>query len=306
MTVCARNRSSETDSTPPVRSHVRSNRTLIEGYERWLLVRNLSPSTRVSYARALRLFSEYLRADDIAKADLAAMRIFLAERGKSPAIYIGFRCALRSFYRFLKLAAVVDNSSAELLAKPKSARRLPRCLTESEIERLFSQAESPLDRAILELLYASGLRVSEIANSDISDVNIESGTLRVRRGKGNKDRVGLFGRKAARALKAYLGGRSRGPLFRSPLGGRIRTRTIWQIVKKAARRAGLSNVHPHTLRHTFATVLLNRGLDIRYVQELLGHVSLSTTAIYLHVAVGDLIKTHARCHPHSEEEKHDD
>lgn len=234
------------------------------------------------------------------------MRIFLAERGKSPATYIAFRCALRSFFRFLKLAGAADNSSAELLARPKTAHRLPRCLAEPEMDRLLSLVNSPRDRALLELLYASGLRASEIANLNVTDVNLGSGTLRVRRGKGGKDRVGVFGRKAAHALKVYLTGRTRGPVFRNSLSGRIRTEMIRKIVKKAARRAGLSGVHPHTLRHTFATVLLNRGLDIRYVQELLGHASLSTTAIYLHTAIDDIVKTHARCHPHSKEENHNE
>ena len=218
--------------------------------------------TRAAYARAVRLFSEYLRADDIAKADLAVMRIFLAERGKSPATYIAFRCALRSFFRFLKLPerpTILRPSCS----RPKTAHRLPRCLAEPEMDRLLSLVNSPRDRALLELLYASGLRASEIANFNATDVNLGSGTLRVRRGKGGKDRLGVFGRKAAHALKVYLTGRTRGPVFRNSLSGRIRTEMIRKIVKKAARRAGLSGVHPHTLRHTFATVLLNRGLDIR-------------------------------------------
>ncbi len=216
MTVCSHNRSRGTDQTPPVRSHVHSNRTLVEGYEPWLLARNYSSFTRAAYARAVRLFSEYLRADDIAKADLAVMRIFLAERGKSPATYIAFRCALRSFFRFLKLAGAADNSSAELLARPKTAHRLPRCLAEPEMDRLLSLVNSPRDCAFLELLYASGLRASEIANLNVTDVNLGSGTLRVRRGKGGKDRVGVFGRKAAHALKVYLTGRTRVPFFAIP------------------------------------------------------------------------------------------
>jgi site-specific recombinase XerD len=289
--------------TPPVRSHVRSNRALIEGYERWLLAKNFAETTQRDYSQRIRRFAEFLRSADIASAGLGAMRIFLAERGKTPGAYLDVRKALRSFYRFLKFAGVVKNSPAERLARPKFSRPLPRFLTEFEAERVLAEVGSPRDRALLELLYASGLRASEIANLKVPDVNLKSRTLRVRRGKGNKDRIGLFGRPAARAVDLYLGGRTRGPVFLNAWGGVLGVHTIAKIVRDAARRSGLSGVHTHTWRHTFATVLLNRGCDLRYVQELLGHVSVSTTAIYLHTTTTDLARVYARCHPHAGQEK---
>jgi integrase/recombinase XerD len=197
----------------------------------------------------------------------------------------------------LVLARVVDRSPAQYIQAPKYVRKLPRFLTEPEVERLIAAAESPRDRAICEVLYASGLRRQELANLRLEDVNLSKGSLFVRAGKGGKDRLAMLGSRAVEALRVYLRGRRQGPVFIG-IRGAIDASSITHAVKAAARGAGLRDVRAHTLRHTFATHLLNRGAGIRYIQELLGHSSISTTAIYTHVAIADLMKQHEQHHPH--------
>jgi site-specific recombinase XerD len=289
-----------------VRSFAEFNRALTEGFERWLLAKNFSSSTRKRYTRTANEFREFLGAQSIAAADLRTMRAFLSERGKSPSVYQGLRVGLRSLYLFLAVARVITASPASLIRRPKITRPLPRCLTENEVDRLITSAGSPRDRALLETLYASGLRCGEAANLDVEDLDLKSGTLRVIGGKGNKDRVGIFGSKAADALRVYLGRRKRGPAFLNARGGRINTKLIRKIVAGAAGRASLAGVHTHTLRHTFATVLLDRGADILYICELLGHVRISTTAIYLHTSIAHHAKVIEACHPHSRMEPNDE
>ena len=155
------------------------------------------------------------------------------------------------------------------------------------------------DVAILEMLYATGLRVSELAGLDLDAIDREARTVRVL-GKGSKERMVPYGAPAARALDAYLGRRAteRGPVFVNARGGRLSSRSIHTIVRRAARAAGVTRrVSPHTLRHTFATHLLDRGADLRVIQELLGHSRLSTTQRYTHVSTAQLLKTYDAAHP---------
>ena len=283
----------------PIRSFAFVNEELVEGFDRWLVIRGRAPDTRKNYRHVLTQFMAFLRSESAIAADRKMLRRFLTDRvaGGANANQL-YRCqsVLRSFYKWLRLAGAVHESPAQFMFAPKHTRKLPRFLSESEVELLIAATESPRDRAIIELLYASGLRRSECANLCLEEVKLVSRTLMVRRGKGGKDRLVPFGSKAAQALRRYLRGRRSGPVF---LGtrGRLKADTIALIVTGAARRVGLAGVSAHTLRHSFATHLLNRGADIRYVQELLGHTSLSTTQIYTHVAIADLIKTHGRHHP---------
>jgi site-specific recombinase XerD len=179
---------------------------------------------------------------------------------------------------------------------PKAPKRLPHILAPSDIDRLIAAADGaepgPVrDRALLELLYAAGLRVSEVASLDVPEVDVRDRTVRVR-GKGKKERVGVFGEPAAKALRRYLrDGRPQlasgkeAALFLNRFGGRLTSRSVQALVRRYATKAGLPvEVHPHLLRHSFATHLLDGGADLRVVQELLGHESPNTTQVYTHVS----------------------
>jgi site-specific recombinase XerD len=291
-------------ASAPIRSCAHANQGLVEAFERWLLVKNFAHTTRQAYVSAVHAFVDFLGAASVGDADRTALRIFLARDNPVPSRYGTLLLALRSFYKFLTLAGVADASPAQLIARPKlRPRPVPRCLTEKEAERLIAGANSLRDRALIELLYASGLRASEATKLEIQNLDLASGVLRVERGKGNKDRIALLGSKAVAALREYLGARASGRVFLNSRGRPIGYQSVRQIVATAAERAGLKGVHPHTLRHTFATVLLNRGADLRYVQELVGHERLSTTAVYLHVAIENLVGVYGRCHPHATERK---
>jgi site-specific recombinase XerD len=203
------------------------------------------------------------------------------------------------FFDFLVLGGQVRDSVPRRIAQRKLPKRLPRVVSEEEIEKIIDAALTLRERAILELLYASGLRVSECAHLTVEDVNLRHHSLTVRRGKGDKDRIGLFGRKAAKSLRAYLGGRKTGPLFLAERGRifGLTSRSIYKTVVTVANRAGVYGVHPHTFRHSFATHLLESGADLRAIQELLGHSSVVSTQRYTHLQIGSLRSTLERCHP---------
>lgn len=283
-----------------VRPDAAENARLVAAFERYVIARNFAKTTRSRYLSTARAFAEFLGPAALSAADRHRLRAFLSALGRSPAAFNGRRCALRSFYRFLVLAGVIRSSPVQLIPRPKMQRRLPRCLTEAEAERLIARADSSRDRALIETLYASGLRASEAADLRIRDLDLDAGMLRVIRGKGDKDRVVPVGARAVEALRSYLGARRSGRVFlgtRAPMDGHDVTR----VVADTARRAGLKGVHgAHALRHTFATVLLNRGADLRYVQEMLGHASVATTQFYTHLAIGDVARIYARYHPHAE------
>ncbi len=278
-------------------SQHKRNRILVAGFENWMIARNFAASTRSIYARTARAFIHHIGSASV--RDKAAIRSFLVEVSKD-ATRSGqshVRCELRSFYKFLALAGVVSAGLRVSIPALKVPQRLPRVLTEEEVERLLGSAERPLDRALLELAYATGLRLAELLNLRIEDLDFHSGSVLVRQGKGNKDRKGYFGSRASEALVSYLKNRSEGPIFLGTLGRGLSRRGLYYIVRRAAERAGLEGVHPHTLRHCFATHLLNRGADIRHVQDLLGHKNLSATQIYTHMSIVDLRREHSRFHP---------
>ncbi|HVR43110.1 MAG TPA: tyrosine recombinase XerC [Thermoanaerobaculia bacterium] len=219
--------------------------------------------------------------------------------------------ALRTFFRFLVREGVVDANPARGVATPKREKHLPSVLQPADVAILLEQpdAGSPLglrDRAWLELLYAAGIRVSELVGLDLDHVELRPRLLRVR-GKGSRERIVPFGRKAEQAVRLWLEARraivgdaeaEEQPLFVNHRGTRITTRSIRRLlaghVRDAALRAGTS---PHTLRHSFATHLLNAGADLRAIQELLGHVSLSTTQKYTHLTDSRLIEVYRKSHP---------
>lgn len=217
---------------------------------------------------------------------------------------------LRTFFRFLVEEGVFQVNPARLLESPKLSRKLPGTLSPSEVERLLGQPEAveprgQRDAAMLELLYATGLRVSELVTLKLSNINLESGYVRTI-GKGSKERIVPMGEKARKALLTYIeDGRPRlarrlrtAHVFLNYLGKRLTRQGFWKILKGYARQAGIKHeVTPHSLRHSFASHLLEAGADLRSVQMMLGHSDISTTQIYTHVTRKRLIHLHETCHP---------
>jgi len=218
--------------------------------------------------------------------------------------------AIRSFYRYLMREGVISSNPLEKASSPKLDKRLPSFLTVGETVRLLevpdlAKPQGQRDRALLELLYASGLRVSELVSLDLEQVNLNTNEIRVR-GKGSKERMVLIGEPAAQALNTYLGrgrpellGKKRSSaVFLNRYGGRLPARRVQKILGKYANAANIDKrVHPHLLRHTFATHLLDGGADLRVVQELLGHAQLSSTQIYTHVTQSQARKIYLSAHP---------
>ncbi|MCX7872275.1 MAG: tyrosine recombinase [Verrucomicrobiae bacterium] len=220
---------------------------------------------------------------------------------------------LKSFFKFALDRKFVNENPAENLSFPRRWKRLPKSLTDDEIERLLTpeKEETPAnlcDQAILELAYASGLRLSELRNLRLEQIHLDAGFIMVI-GKGNKERVVPVGSKAVAALEKYLkSGRpklikkkSPATVFLTNRGSAFAHATLWRRIKLRARKSGIMrNITPHMLRHSFATHLLEHGADLRIIQELLGHASIQTTEIYTHVAGNRLKEIHRRFHPRSE------
>jgi integrase/recombinase XerC len=241
---------------------------------------------------------------------LRLIRAWLAAlhaRGLAPASVARKLAAVRSCYRFLVRRGVIEGNPAREARSPRQPRRLVSFLPIDEATQLvdgkaIGGRSRARDLAILELLYASGLRVSELAGLDLDDVDRGERAVRVL-GKGSKERIVPYGGAASRALESWLGerGEARGPLFTNARGGRLTVRSVHTIVRRSARAAGITRrVSPHTLRHTFATHLLEGGADLRAIQELLGHSRLSTTQRYTHVGAEQLMKVYDRAHPRAQ------
>ncbi len=220
--------------------------------------------------------------------------------------------AIKGFYRFAFGEGLIENDVAAHLDLPRMPRLLPETLTQAETERLLAAPaeEALLDRALLELLYAAGLRISEALRLDLEDLSLDGAFVRVI-GKGDRERLVPVGEVALDAIRAWMDGPRGvlvaqhhvapirgGPLFIGRTGRRLARQQAWAIVKRAASAAGLNDrVSPHTLRHSFATHLLEGGADLRIVQELLGHASISTTQLYTHVTGERIREVYARAHP---------
>ena len=261
-------------------------------------VRFMAPPGRGAVARDERLVL------DATTRDVRGWLAALHARGIDPVSIARKLAAVRSFYRFLARRGAVRRNPGRDVRAPRPAQKLVTFLPTEEANAVVDARglggdAHDRDVVVLELLYATGLRVSELASLDLEALDRETRTVRVL-GKGAKERMVPYGAPAARALETYLGRRAtaRGPVFVNRRGGRLSARSIHSIVRRAARAAGVTRrVSPHTLRHTFATHLLDRGADLRMIQELLGHSRLSTTQRYTHVSTAQLLKTYEAAHP---------
>lgn len=291
----------------------------LDSYLRHVTIeRGLSTHTVSAYRRDLGAYVEWLGAEgvaDTAEVTPAIVGRFIAERaGAEPppaaSSLARLQSSVRGWHRFLAREGIEDDDPSGRLRPPKAPRRLPKALTIDQVERLLSapSAEEPLgirDRALLELLYATGARVSEAVGLDVDDL-AHGDVLRLR-GKGSKERIVPIGSYARAAVDAYLtrvrpqlaaAGRSSARLFLGARGAPLSRQSAWLIIRAAADRAQITaEVSPHTLRHSFATHLLQGGADVRVVQELLGHASVATTQIYTHVSVDTLRDIYATSHP---------
>jgi integrase/recombinase XerC len=282
--------------------------------------RNASRYTVRNYTHDLLDFFSYLKSKKIGslnEVDRQVLRGYLSYLMKEGFAKVSLSrklSAIRSFYRYLLREELVESSPVADTSSPKLDKRLPKFLNPDEVVRLLeapdsSTAPGQRDRALIELLYASGLRVSELVSLDLEQVNLETNEIRAW-GKGAKERVVLMGKPAAAALASYLSqgrpqllGKKKGSaLFLNRNGGRLTARSIQRILGKHTRAAGIKKrVHPHLLRHTFATHLLDGGADLRVVQELLGHASLVSTQIYTHVSQSRARKVYLSAHPLAQE-----
>ena len=279
--------------------------------------RGLSDNYQLSTRASLELFAKWAadhkRAVVWGEVTPEAIGDFLGWRKKGGVAAATIRLhavALRILFRFLVQRKMLVRDPTEFLGVPKVERYLPDTLSEEEVATLIRSAggKTPLeirDRAIVELLYASGLRVSELCNARLENLDLEQGFIRVI-GKGNKQRLVPVGSGARRSLERYLsagrpalvGKKTGGEVFLSVRGRKLTNQRIWQLLGELARRAGLDkDVHPHMLRHSFATHLLQGGADLRIIQEMLGHADISTTQVYTHVDTSGLHKAHRAFHP---------
>ena len=288
--------------------------------------RNLAPTTLRAYRRELgslvSFLSDELELHSPEAVDAAGIRSYLAHlhgRRLSPRSIERALACVRTYFRFLAQEKVVGSSPAELVPHLRAPRSNPEVVDRYAIEELLEGIpDNPAgtrDRAALELLYAAGLRVGELVAIDLGDVQLNQRLLRVR-GKGRRERLVPFGRQAAESLNRYLPHRARwrrgttedeDPLFVNQRGGRLSDRSIRRILTAAVRRtAQLHHLHPHALRHAFATHLLEAGMDLRAIQELLGHSSLSTTQVYTNVDLAHLMSVHRNAHPRAKDTEEDD
>ncbi|MFI7704749.1 site-specific tyrosine recombinase XerD [Nonomuraea sp. NPDC049480] len=282
--------------------------------------RGLAANTLASYRRDLRRYFEHLQArgraelDEVGEADVQAFLAALREGdGEHPALVASSAAravsAVRGLHRFALREGVTAHDPAHQVRPPRQLRRLPKAIAVDEVERLIAASGpdgAPLtlrNRALLEVLYGTGARISEAVGLAVDD--FEDDQVRLR-GKGGRTRVVPLGRYARSALDAYLvrarsgllaHGRGTPAVFLNARGGRLTRQGAWEVLQAAAERAGLHGISPHVLRHSFATHLLDGGADVRVVQELLGHASVTTTQVYTLVTVDKLREVYAAAHP---------
>ncbi len=309
----------------PVQS-TKGTEKLLQSYVNYLTVeRHASPYTVRNYTHDLRHFLDFLNQEKVLSlrdVDRFLLRHYIAsllKQGFDKTSIAGKLSALRSFYRYLMRENIVSSNPLLTVSSPKLERRLPSFLSVDEVKLLLERPDTSTphgqrDKAIVELLYAAGLRVSEIAGLDVSNLNLETKEIRVW-GKGSKERIVLMGEPAAAALDLYLrGGRNQllgqsrtEALFVNRYGKRLSGRAIQMAIKRYAVEAGLDKrVHPHMLRHSFATHLLDGGANLRVVQELLGHANLSSTQVYTHVTQAQARKVYLAAHPRAKRKKETD
>jgi integrase/recombinase XerC len=279
--------------------------------------RGLSPHTVANYGSDLVQFSVFLEESvgtaRVGDVDVLAIRSFLAHlhaQGTARASIARKLAAIRTFFRYLAREGKITKNPARLVSTPRLDRKIPPRIEESEVERLLETPDTsgPLGRrdlAMLELLYATGLRVGELVSLDLSRLELEERLVRVS-GKGNKERIVPFGEPAEEAIRRYLPDRlhlvrlgdGTDALFLNARGGRLSARSVRRLMDRYLRAAALrSGLSPHSLRHAFATHLLEHGCDLRSIQELLGHESLSTTQKYTQLSTQKLLEVYEKSHP---------
>jgi len=279
--------------------------------------RGLAENTLISYRRDLDKFTAYMEKKGISsierikKNDITSFLMKERDRGLSANSVARSFAAIKVFYKYMVGERNIKENTASFIDAPKLWKHLPETLNLEEVERLLKQPNvkrwmGARDRASLELMYATGLRVSEIINLKVNDANLEFGFVKCM-GKGGKERIVPVGNEAKRALSRYLGkarpklvkrGLPDARLFLTRLGKGMSRQQFWKMIKKYAQQARIKkDIMPHTLRHSFATHLLERGADLRVVQEMLGHADISTTQIYTHINKERLKSIHHKYHP---------
>lgn len=278
--------------------------------------RGLSINTKYSYQQDLVQFFQYLMAENytsLANVDRFTIMAFLdqlEQKGKSRNTVIRMVSTLRKFFEFLQLNKMIQNNPMEQVDSPKKAQHIPAVLTLEEVETLLQvpDTNTPLglrNRTILEVMYATGLRVSELVNLKLDNLHLDLGLIQTI-GKGDKERIIPIGDVAAKWLTHYLNdarpllGKQQDAhvIFLNDHGHQLTRQGIWKLIKQWVKQAGITKeVSPHTLRHSFATHILENGADLRIVQELLGHADISTTQIYTHISNKRLTEVYQRAHP---------
>ncbi len=293
-------------------------RDAIEAFLQFLeLEKGYSGNTLAAYRNDLEQFAQAMEAEGISSWEQVNQDVIidyimsLREREYASSTVARKIAALKSFFHFLAAEEIISDDPTLNLDSPKVKKRLPVTLSYEEVERLLeapkgSSPKAIRDKALLELLYATGMRVTELVSLDLEDINLASGTVRVTQGKGSKERIIPIHSRAVEALREYLA-KARRMLLKSPderalflnhRGERLTRQGLWLIIKQYVREAGIkTEVTPHTLRHSFATHLLNGKADLRHVQELLGHANISTTQIYTHISSERLREIYDESHP---------
>ena len=285
--------------------------SFLKGYRDDLIAQTVSPHTRNAYLSDLIQCSECIASPmpTWSADDISDVLLHLTQQGKSPRSIARCLSAMRSFFKFLREQKLRSDNPVSTHKTPKLGRALPKDLSEADVEALIlapdiQTALGLRDRAMLEVLYACGLRVTELLNLRLELMNLKQGYIRIV-GKGNKERLVPMGQAACEWVEKYLN-ESRPQLYKTAtdyvfltqLGGIMSRQNFWYAIKRYALQAGIqAELSPHTLRHAFATHLLNHGADLRVVQMLLGHSDLSTTQIYTHVAQVRMQQLHAQFHP---------
>ncbi|MGC8825506.1 MAG: site-specific tyrosine recombinase XerD [Anaerolineae bacterium] len=293
-------------------------RDAIETFLQFLeLEKGYSGNTLAAYRNDLEQFAQAMEEEGISSWEQVNQEVIidyimsLREREYASSTVARKIAALKSFFHFLAAEEIISDDPTLNLDSPKVKKRLPVTLSYEEVERLLdapkgSSPKAIRDKALLELLYATGMRVTELVSLDLEDINLASATVRVRQGKGGKERIIPIHSRAVEALREYLA-KARRMLLKSPeeralflnhRGERLTRQGLWLIIKQYVREAGIkTEVTPHTLRHSFATHLLNGKADLRHVQELLGHANISTTQIYTHISSERLREIYDESHP---------
>ncbi len=283
----------------------------VDKFIRYLEIeREVSPHTSLNYRIDFKRFSKFLGKKRLEDVDYLFMRQFLADLrhgNLSRASIARTLSALRSFFKFLVREQLVHTNPLAGIATPKKEKKLPVFMHEAEVLKLIEAPAGDLlglrDKAILETLYSTGMRVSELVGMDVDNCDLVGGVVKIF-GKGKKERLALIGNKASKVINEYIRAsksmrsRETKAIFLSKHGKRMSDRSVRRVVDFYVKKVSLHNdISPHTFRHSFATHLLNRGADLRSVQELLGHASLSTTQIYTHVSTERMKEAYQKAHP---------